>query len=294
MLIERIAPKRLIRAWTTEAHLGAFLDSAQGSLRVMDHLELEDTDDQREDDTQVVRLSVASIEATSSPIVRLIDSTLYDALRLSASDIHFEVQNRSLQIKYRLDGVLQLTKQIDGLDIAHQAVSRIKVLADLDISERRVPQDGRFRAVLEEREVDFRVSIMPNLAGEDAVLRILDRRHLTGEFRALTLDSLKFSEEAKAFVRKASRLRAATTAATPAGSSSPLLPNSSSLQSPLPAPNPASPLSPSSPVSATPASPPSSAAPRPDNSANSGSGAGTGSVPISKPPVAHRVVGGSP
>jgi general secretion pathway protein E len=149
---------------------------------------------------------MASIEGTSNPIVRLVDSTLYDALKIGASDIHFEVQQKALQLKYRLDGVLQPVKRIEGLETALQIVSRIKVLADLDIAERRIPQDGRFRALLDGKGIDFRVSIMPNVAGEDAVLRILDRKHLTGQFQSLTLDSLSFDEDVKSFIRRASRL----------------------------------------------------------------------------------------
>ena len=123
-----------------------------------------------------------------------------------ASDIHFEVQQKSLNIKYRLDGVLQGIKRVDSLDTAHQVISRIKVLSDLDISERRVPQDGRFRVELDGREIDFRVSVMPNMVGEDAVLRILDRKHLTGQFESLTLDALSFEADVKAFIRRASHL----------------------------------------------------------------------------------------
>ena len=92
------------------------------------------------------------------------------------------------------------------MDVANQVISRIKVLSDLDISERRVPQDGRFRVVLDQREIDFRVSIMPNIAGEDAVLRILDRKHLTGQFQSLTLDALSFEQRVKDFIRQASHL----------------------------------------------------------------------------------------
>ncbi len=85
-------------------------------------------------------------------------------------------------------------------------ISRIKVLADLDISERRIPQDGRFRVVLDQREIDFRVSVMPNISSEDAVLRILDRKHLIGQYNSLTLDALSFEEPVKQFIRQASHL----------------------------------------------------------------------------------------
>lgn len=101
---------------------------------------------------------------------------------------------------------MESIKRIDSNETALQAVSRIKVLSDLDISERRIPQDGRFRVVLDQREVDFRVSIMPNISGEDAVLRVLDRKHLTGQFQTLTLDGLSFEEDVKKFIRQSSKL----------------------------------------------------------------------------------------
>src|SRR5205085_3404010 len=150
--------------------------------------------------------SIASIEATQNPIVRLVDSTLYDALKIGASDIHLEVQNKSLEIKYRLDGVLQPVRRIESYDVAQQAISRIKVLAELDIAERRIPQDGRFRVLLDHREIDFRVSVMPNVSDEDAVLRVLDRKHLTGEFQSLTLERLGLQTGEMTFIRRCSRL----------------------------------------------------------------------------------------
>jgi general secretion pathway protein E len=147
-------------------------------------------------DASVVSLSIAGIETTANPLVRLVDSILYDALKMGASDIHFETQPAGLHVKYRLDGVLENVKRIDSAEMGHQAISRIKVLSELDISERRTPQDGRFKVRVERREIDFRVSIMPNLFGEDAVLRVLDRKHLTGQFQALSLDTLEPSRKA--------------------------------------------------------------------------------------------------
>ena len=94
---------------------------------------------------QSLAISISNIDATESPVVRLVDSTLYDALRSGASDIHLETQPGGMVIKYRLDGVLEVVKQIDSLEIAHQAISRIKVVSELDIAERRIPQDGRFQ-----------------------------------------------------------------------------------------------------------------------------------------------------
>lgn len=157
-------------------------------------------------DASVVVLSIAGIETTANPLVRLVDSILYDALKMGASDIHFETQPVGLHVKYRIDGVLENVKRIDNAEMGQQAISRIKVLSELDISERRTPQDGRFKVRVERREIDFRVSIMPNLFGEDAVLRVLDRKHLTGQFQTLSLDTLSFAQSAKDFIRQASGL----------------------------------------------------------------------------------------
>ncbi|MDA8093412.1 MAG: GspE/PulE family protein [Betaproteobacteria bacterium] len=143
----------------------------------------------------VEALSLVSIAADSSPIVRMVRSTLYDALKAGASDIHLETSPKGLAVKYRLDGVLSPIAQLPGLETAEQAISRIKVMAELDIAEHRIPQDGRLKVGVEGREVDVRVSIMPSTHGEDAVLRILDRQMLTQERQALTLDQLGFTQE---------------------------------------------------------------------------------------------------
>ncbi|MDB5870676.1 MAG: gspE [Ramlibacter sp.] len=205
-LIEKAAPPVLRRALVLDEDFAHFLAGAASGVRAMDSLRVDEPSAPSASDTTTLSLSMASIESTANATVRVVDSTLFDALRVGASDIHFELQAKALQIRYRLDGVLQAVKRIESLETAHQVISRIKVLADLDIAERRVPQDGRFRVVMEQREIDFRVSIMPNMTGEDAVLRILDRKHLTGQFEALTLDALSFDEDVKAFVRRASHL----------------------------------------------------------------------------------------
>lgn len=206
-LIEHQAPSVLTRVLVLESDFQHYLENAEKSLRAMDTVTIEDgLNDAEAGGSTVLLLSMSAIEGTSNPTVRLVDSTLYDALKIGASDIHFEVQNKALHIKYRLDGVLQSIKKVDSLDAANQVISRIKVLSDLDISERRVPQDGRFRVMLDQREIDFRVSVMPNISGEDAVLRILDRKHLTGQFESLSLDSLSFEQPVKDFIRQAARL----------------------------------------------------------------------------------------
>jgi general secretion pathway protein E len=192
-------------ALASAADLQACLAIAEKNVRAMDALQLEGGAKQRTSGDGLA-ISLSTIDATQSPVVRLVDSTLLDALRAGASDIHLETQPAGLVIKYRLDGVLVVMKQLDSTETAHQAISRIKVVSELDISERRVPQDGRFKVLADGREIDFRVSIMPNLFGEDAVLRVLDRKHLTGEFQALTLDTLGFDANVREFVRGLSQM----------------------------------------------------------------------------------------
>ncbi|KWT74859.1 GspE/PulE family protein [Variovorax sp. WDL1] len=135
-------------------------------------------------------ISPRSIARDESQVVRLVNSTLYDAHRSAASDIHFENTPQGLVIKYRIDGVLSLARQLPDLALTEQAISRLKVMAELDIGEKRIPQDGRFAVHIGGREIDFRVSVMPGLFGEDAVLRILDRQSLTAELSQLSLDLL--------------------------------------------------------------------------------------------------------
>ncbi len=187
-------------AFIAPAELRAYFALLEKTMRAMDAVG-EDQTGGATADPNALSLSLADISATASPIVRLVDSTLHDALKSDASDIHLETHAHGMTIKYRIDGVLNVIKRIDGIEIAAQVLSRIKVVAELDISERRVPQDGRFKVSIEGREIDLRVSIMPNLFGEDAVLRILDRKHLSGEAQQLTLDMLGFDARVKTFVR---------------------------------------------------------------------------------------------
>lgn len=194
------------RVLVTEPDFELLLGRAERGTRAMRSVSEGLQDPVEQETSGLLQLSLVGIEQTTNPIVRLVDATLYDALRVGASDIHFEIQQKGLTIKYRLDGVLQEFARVEGLETANQVISRIKVLADLDISERRIPQDGRFRALAERREIDFRVSIMPNAVAEDAVLRILDRKHLTGQFDRLTLDSLQLEAHIKGFIRHAASL----------------------------------------------------------------------------------------
>ena len=139
-------------------------------------------------------LSLDSITADSSPIIKLVDSTIFNAIQRRASDIHIETRETEVVIKYRIDGVLY--QAMEPIDRRHHQtiISRIKVMAELDIAEKRIPQDGRFKLRFEGRNIDFRVSIMPSVHGEDAVIRILDKESMSKEFRQLRLDVLGFDQ----------------------------------------------------------------------------------------------------
>ncbi|WP_250533344.1 GspE/PulE family protein [Caballeronia sp. AZ10_KS36] len=149
-----------------------------------------------------VEITLATLAADSHPVIRLVNSSLYDALKARASDIHIESTATGLVIKYRIDGVLQETASANGIDTAEQVLSRLKVMADLDIGERRIPQDGRFKAIISQREIDFRVSIMPSIHGEDAVLRVLDKQRGEATTSALRLDSIGHEPEIVHAIRK--------------------------------------------------------------------------------------------
>jgi general secretion pathway protein E len=147
-------------------------------------------------------ISLRSIARDESQVVRLVNSTLYDAHKSGASDIHFENTPMGLVIKYRIDGVLGAARQLPDVSLAEQVISRIKVMAELDIGEKRIPQDGRFAVNIGGREIDFRVSVMPGLFGEDAVLRILDKQSLTAELAQLSLDLLGIEVHAQDTIRR--------------------------------------------------------------------------------------------
>src|SRR5689334_10594493 len=144
---------------------------------------------------EVLDLDRLATDAEMSPIIKLVDTIIYNAMESRASDIHIETRDTEVQVKYRIDGALYA--KVDPIDLAyHQTlISRIKVMSELDIAERRVPQDGRFRVRYKGRNVDFRVSIMPTIHGEDAVIRILDKEQINEEFRNLNLNVVGFAEE---------------------------------------------------------------------------------------------------
>jgi type IV pilus assembly protein PilB len=141
-------------------------------------------------------------DSTQNPVVRLVETIIFTALERRASDIHIEARDGEVAVKYRIDGVLQYAMQNMSKEWHSNLISRIKVLSDLDIAERRVPQDGRFRVKYKGRFIDLRVSIMPASHGEDAVLRVLDKETLSEKFTNLSLDVVGFSaEEMKKFRR---------------------------------------------------------------------------------------------
>jgi type II secretory ATPase GspE/PulE/Tfp pilus assembly ATPase PilB-like protein len=156
----------------------------------------------RDDENGEEVLSIDKIQQDQSPIIRLVDSTIFDALNRRASDIHIETRDTEVVIKYRIDGVLQPAMKPLGKEHHATVISRIKVMSELDIAEKRVPQDGRFRVRLGGRSIDFRVSIMPSVHGEDAVIRILDKESLSKQFASLRLDVLGFDDKELARFRR--------------------------------------------------------------------------------------------
>jgi len=153
---------------------------------------------------QVEDLSLGTISRDESPVVKLVHSTIYDALRAGASDIHIETSPAGLVIRYRIDGVLVQVATVSGVEVAEQVISRIKVMSELDIAERRIPQDGRFKIAIDGRPIDFRVSIIPSVFGEDAVIRILDKQAITDQMKGLRLDGLGFDPRTVAELRRLS------------------------------------------------------------------------------------------
>jgi general secretion pathway protein E len=186
------------------ADLAGFLARHEEDFRAVDNVTTGSELDVQADDG-VETLSLVRISEDSSLVVKLVNSTLYDALKAHASDIHLESTDTGLTIKYRVDGVLTPISRVPGLDVAEQVISRVKVMAELDIAERRVPQDGRFKVGIKGRQIDFRVSIMPSILGEDAVLRILDKQDLADSIQGVRLTSLGFEDDAIRTLRRLAR-----------------------------------------------------------------------------------------
>ncbi len=172
------------------------LKKSESSQRVLDEATEEfQIQVLKEDDLGDDNLTVERLTSDSSPIIRLVDSTIYTAIQRRASDIHIETQDDAVYVKYRIDGVLQSAMRPIAKRFHSSILSRIKVMAELDIAEKRVPQDGRFRLRVPGKTIDFRVSVMPSVHGEDAVIRILDKQSMSEQFTELRLDILGFPEE---------------------------------------------------------------------------------------------------
>jgi type IV pilus assembly protein PilB len=149
----------------------------------------------REDESGDDQLTVDKLTADASPVIRLVDTTIYTAIQRRASDIHIETGDDAVHVKYRIDGVLQPAMRPIDRRFHSTIISRVKVMAELDIAEKRVPQDGRFKLRLPGKTIDFRVSIMPSVHGEDAVIRILDKESISEQFHELRLDILGFPDD---------------------------------------------------------------------------------------------------
>ena len=201
MMIDEISlnlGRRIIIKVATLTQISDVLKKTEQSQRVLEEAgENFALDVIREDDNADETISIERLTAESdiSPIIKLVDTMIFTALQRRASDIHIETRDDSVVIKYRIDGVLQQAMPPIAKEHHSTIISRIKVMSELDISERRVPQDGRFRVRYNGRSIDFRVSIMPSIHGEDAVLRVLDKESMSEKFHKLTLDVVGFAEE---------------------------------------------------------------------------------------------------
>ena len=197
--------KKLLIRVATARQIGDLLKRTEQSQRVLEQateaftLQTSKQDDEGDETISGDRLTR---DSTASPVVRLVETIIFTALERRASDVHIEARDSEVAVKYRIDGVLQHAMQPIAKEWHSTVLSRIKVLSELDIAERRVPQDGRFRVKYKGRFIDLRVSIMPASHGEDAVLRVLDKETLSEKFQSLTLDVVGFSpEETRRFRR---------------------------------------------------------------------------------------------
>jgi type IV pilus assembly protein PilB len=180
----------------TPSAIQAILKKSESSTRVLEEAtESFQLQLLREDEAGDEQLTVDKLTADSSPVIRLVDTTIYTAIQRRASDIHIETGDDAVHVKYRVDGVLQPAMRPIDRRFHSTIISRVKVMAELDIAEKRVPQDGRFKLRLPGKTIDFRVSIMPSVHGEDAVIRILDKESISEQFHELRLDILGFPEQ---------------------------------------------------------------------------------------------------
>ncbi len=201
--LELVLAKPLEVSIGPQKRIAEILEKSESTQRVLDEategfrLQLVQ---EAEDGEEV--LSIDRITTDSPPIIRLVDSILFNAIQRRASDIHVETRDREVIVKYRIDGVLY--QAMESIDKRHHSTiaSRIKVMSELDIAEKRIPQDGRFKVRFSGRTIDFRVSIMPTVHGEDAVIRILDKESANEEFRTLDLSVLGLEDDTRRQLRK--------------------------------------------------------------------------------------------
>lgn len=204
MMIDEIGlllNRRIKTKVATLAQISDILKKTEQSQRVLEEASegfvldvVRDEETASEENISIDRIT-GTTEADVSPIIRLVDTTIFTALQKRASDIHIETESDSVVVKYRIDGVLQPAMQPMAKEHHSTIITRVKVMSELDIAERRVPQDGRFRVKYSGRLIDFRVSIMPTIHGENAVLRVLDKESMSEKFRNLVLDVVGFEEE---------------------------------------------------------------------------------------------------
>src|SRR5262250_1747298 len=197
--------KKLLIRVATARQIGDLLKRTEQSQRVLEQATEAftlQTSKEEEETEETISGDRLTRDSTASPVVRLVETIIFTALERRASDIHIEARDSEVAVKYRIDGVLQHAMQPIAKEHHSSVLSRIKVLSELDIAERRVPQDGRFRVKYKGRYIDLRVSIMPASHGEDAVLRVLDKETLSEKFQSLNLDVVGFSpEETRRFRR---------------------------------------------------------------------------------------------
>src|SRR6516164_9633592 len=196
--ISGLLGQRITTKVATLSQITDLLKKTEQSQRVLDEasegltFDVVGAEDAAEDES--ISIEKLTSDEDISPIIRLVDTTIFTALERRASDIHIESYDDSVHVKYRIDGVLQEAMAPIAREHHTTILSRIKIMSELDIAERRVPQDGRFRVRYKNRLIDFRVSIMPTIHGEDAVLRVLDKESMSEKFAKLSLDVVGFSD----------------------------------------------------------------------------------------------------
>ncbi|MDE1154956.1 MAG: GspE/PulE family protein [Acidobacteriaceae bacterium] len=201
MVLDEIAGllgTRIVTRVATSSQIADILKKSEQSQRVLDEASeglAFDVLSGEENADESISIDKLAADDDLSPIIRLVDTTIFTALERRCSDIHLETYDDSLLVKYRIDGVLQQAMAPIAREHHQTIISRIKVMSELDIAERRVPQDGRFRVRYKGRLIDFRVSIMPTVHGENAVLRVLDKESMSEKFTNLSLDVVGFGED---------------------------------------------------------------------------------------------------